>query len=116
MCVNITKGSACALTGNGPAACRIGVNLSDVAAVGAHAPRITEGSRIRRIPPEDWETVYCRYRRKTCPAAAPCWRGRIQSFFKAGRAELTAKVLPCPGFVARLGASVCRDRLDQRTL
>ena len=67
----------------------IGVNLSNVAAVGAHASRITEGSRIRGIPPEDWETVYRAYRRKTCPAAAPRWRGRIQSAFKSGHGELT---------------------------
>jgi hypothetical protein len=31
------------------------VNFSGVAAVGAHAPRITEGSRIRKVPSLDRE-------------------------------------------------------------
>jgi hypothetical protein len=31
------------------------INLSDVAAVGAHAPPMTEGSRIRQVPSLDRE-------------------------------------------------------------
>ena len=50
------------------------VNLSDVAAVGAHAPPITEGSRTRKVRPWIEKRVYCEADPNAWAAAAPCAR------------------------------------------
>ena len=61
------------------------VNLSDVAAGGAHAPPVTDGSRIRKLPSLDREKELLRgvQKRADClprrlsVAAAPWARGTI---------------------------------------
>jgi hypothetical protein len=42
---------------------------------------LAEGSCIGDVPLLDSETVYCSYRRKTCPAAAPFRRGTFHGPF-----------------------------------
>jgi hypothetical protein len=51
------------------------VNLSDVAAVGAHAPTSSEGSRIRQVLSLDREKVYRDADLNAWTTAAPWARG-----------------------------------------
>ena len=58
------------------------VNVSDVAAVGAHTLPITEGSRIRQVPSSDREKDLREAGRNAWTAAAPCARGTTSRRFQ----------------------------------